>query len=255
MKSRLEPVGHTVTAIQNKGEIADNITRHDVDLVFIDPSPVTNPKPMIVSLRRQIRYYPYIVLVSDAFSLADALSFGLNDLLEKPLDMAALDQKVDNGQRLLSLIRHMNDDSEDFPSAGGVISKSAFNQLFFSCIDRADRYGERTFAIFITLKNYKPIAADYGIDEANIAAAKLAQHLVRLRRASDIIGQTRVNEYALLLLRPTYEAEPIEAANRFADALARCTDIATRTEIEICVSLIDLPAGNKLIEHIVTLRP
>ncbi len=256
IRSRLEPVGHQITYIQNKSEIVDSITRQDSDIVFIDPSPVLNPKSLIVNIRRQIRYYPYIILMSDSFGFADALSFGLNDVLPKPVELNDIDRKVENGIRLLNIIRHMNDESEDFPSAGGVISKSAFNQLFFSCIDRADRYGERSFALFITMRNYKALAAQFGQSEADIATAKMAQHLVRLRRASDIIGQTRVFEYALLLLRPTYQTEPMDAANRFAEALSRCTDIPSVSgmEVELTISLIDLPAGDLLAEHTLNLR-
>jgi hypothetical protein len=42
-----------------------------------------------------------------------------------------------------------------------------------------------------------------------------------LRRQSDIIAQTGRNEFCLMLQRPLYETEPMEAANRFADALRR----------------------------------
>jgi GGDEF domain-containing protein len=150
----------------------------------------------------------------------------------------------------------LSDDSEDFRSAGGVIAKSAFNQLFLSSIDRADRYGERAFMLFISIENYNHIGETLGMVEAEIATAKMAQHLVRLRRASDIIGQTHVNEYALLLLRPSTETEPQDAANRFAENLSRLTDIAIQPfmEVDFSVRLIDLPTGNLITQHKFTLR-
>ena len=67
---------------------------------------------------------------------------GCNDLLKKPVSGEKLIVKSENAERMVGLVERIGDDSEDFPSAGGVIAKSAFNQLFLSSIDRADRYGE-----------------------------------------------------------------------------------------------------------------
>jgi PleD family two-component response regulator len=251
IKSRLEPVGHRVTLMPSKPDGLEKIASQDFDLVFIDPSPQTNPKPMIVNLRRQIRYNPYMVLLSDTFSFSDALSHGLNDLLIKPVDPKQIDLKVENAARLSSIMKQMMDTSEDFPSAGGIISKSAFHQLFLSCIDRADRYGERSFALYISIANYRALCVSHGQDEADIAVARLAQHLVRLRRSSDIIGQTRIHEFGLLLLRPNDDQEPVEAANRFADTLSRYQDLAAgrNMQVELNVSLIDLPCASLMASH------
>ena len=86
----------------------------------------------------------------------------------------------------------------------------------------------------------------------------MAKHLVRLRRQSDIIGQTRRNEYVLLMQRPAYETEPVDAANRFAEALSKCIDIAGSNpmmEVELTVSLMALPTGAITVAHTMPLRP
>ena len=251
IRARLEPVGHKITYLANKAEGLDTITHNDFDAVFIDPSPQLHPKPMIVQIRRMVRYYPYMVLLSSSLSLTDALANGLNDVIPKPFDPIHLDGVVENAARLQGLIRHLADDRIDFKSSGGVIAKSAFNQLFLSCIDRADRYGERAFVLFVSIDNYQDIIDKFGVTEAEIAAAKMAQNVVRLRRASDIIGQTRVNEYALLLIRPSTETEPQDAASRFAESLSKLVDMASQPmmDIEIAVRLVDLPAGHLIAEH------
>ena len=256
LKSRLEPVGHAVTYFPARAEGSLELSKADFDVVFIDPSPQTNPKPMVVNIRRHIRYYPYMILMSEGFSKDQALGFGFNDGLTKPFDPEETDRKIDAAKTFLDIARHLRDGAEDFPSSGGIIAKSAINQLFLSCIDRADRYSERTYALFINLRNYKQIAVKSGPYEAEVAAAKMAQHIVRLRRASDIIGQISLNEFALLLLRPVDEKEPVEAAGRFADSLATCSDIMSKPdmEVEIVVTLIEVPTGVKLAEHFVTLK-
>ena len=258
IKSRLEPVGHRVAIQADKSaEALDAISREPWDVIFIDPSPLTNPKPLVQALRRNMRRYPYTILLSSTLGLAEALTSAMNDALAKPVDPSLLDTHLANVSRLSNIMKHMGDDSEDFKSAGGVIAKSAFNQLFLSCIERADRYGENSFLLYITMSNYTSTVDRDGEVEADIMVAKMAKHLVRLRRQSDIIGQTRRNEYVLLMQRPAYESEPVDAANRFAEALSKCTDIIAGSpllEAELTVSLVDLPTASLVISHKIDLR-
>lgn len=256
IRARLEPVGHQITYLANKADGIDTIARNDFDAVFIDPSPQIHPKPLIVSIRRLIRYYPYMVLLSSTLTLTDALSNGLNDIIPKPFDPSHLDQVVENAARLQSLLHHLADDREDFKSAGGVIAKSAFNQLFLSCIDRADRYGERSFVLFISIDNYQDIIDRFGASEGEIAAAQLAKHTVRLHRASDIVAQTRKFEYAILLMRPHTANEPEDAARRFAENLSKLTDMTPQVgmNVDMSVRLMDVPVGQMVAEHKFTLK-
>lgn len=258
IRSRLEPVGHRVEIHADKGsEQLEALSKEKWDVVFMDPSPLTNAKPLVQTLRRHMTTSPYMVMLSESLGLHEALTSAMNDCVPKPVDPTSLDGKLENAQRLNYIRKQLGDESEDFRSAGGIIAKSAFNQLFLSCIERADRYGESSFLMYFTLSNYNDILNKEGEVEANIAAAKMAKHLVRLRRQSDIIGQTKKNEYVLLMQRPAYETEPIDAANRFAEALSKCNDIAGSNplmRVELAVTLVDLPIANKLIEHTLTLQ-
>lgn len=256
IRSKLEPLGHKIVEEPVKNSAVDRMASDDFDIVIMDPSPLTNPRPLILNIRRSVKQYPYIILSSESISAEEAAKSGANSLLSKPLDPEALMDKIDDAKRLIDLVNHFGDDSEDFPSAGGVIAKSAFNQLFLSAMDRADRYGERTFILQISLNNYQEIFSLEGSYAAEFAVAKLCQYLVLLRRQSDIIGQTGKNEYSLLLQRPIYETEPVEAANRFAQQLGSRSDIDSngRTEVELRVSLIDVPAGQQIVEHVMKPR-
>ncbi len=251
IKTKLEALGHTIVEETVKNNALERMGRESFDIVFIDPAPLTNPRPVILGIRRSVSNYPYIVLMSHSATQDEAISAGTNDIMAKPLEAEDLIKKVKNGQRMIELIRRIGDDSEDFPSAGGVIAKSAFNQLFLSSMDRADRYGERTYVIFISVSNYQDIISKDGPYAADYAVAKMSQYLVRLRRQSDIIAQTARNEYALMLLRPQYETEPMEAANRFAHALESYDDlVGTGTvNVQISLKLVDLPVGALHIEH------
>lgn len=254
IRSRLEVKGHTIVEEPVKNNAIALLEKDAYQVVFIDPAPLNNARPVVLGIRRAMRSYPYIILMSQEIPREDALRAGANEVMVKPIDHTGLEKVMENAERLTSLIKRIGDESEDFPSAGGVIAKSAFNQLFLSGIDRADRYGERSFLVFIGIKNYQDIVAMDGTYAAEYATAKLSQYLVRLRRQSDIIAQTGKNEYCLMLQRPMYETEPMEAANRFADALRRFDDICAseNVKVEVAVTLVDLPVGNKIIEHVVT---
>lgn len=245
LAAKLSAEGHEVVEQVSKNDALDMITRDHFDVLMIDPSPLTSPRPVILNIRRNIKNYPYIFLLSEGINLEEAIRSGTNDLLAKPLDVTALPEKMASAAILTSLVARISDDSEDYPSAGGVIAKSAFNQLFLSALDRADRYGEKSFVIFIAMENIVEVQSLDGPYAAEYALAKLSQHLVKQRRQSDIIGQTAKAEYALLLQRPIYETEPEEAAARFAEGLqeAVTTMSSGASPIRLSLRLIELPTG------------
>lgn len=243
IRSKLEALGHTVIEEPVKNNAIEIIGQENVGAVLFDPAPLTNARPVVLGIRRTVPHYTYITMLSHNLAQKDALDMGANDLLAKPIDGEELEVKAANASRMFALVNRIGDDSEDFPSAGGVIAKSAFNQLFLAAIDRADRYGEVSFVVFISLSNYQDIYDHDGKYAAEYAVSKMAQYLVRLRRQSDIIAQTGKNEYALLLQRPQNADEPIEAAKRFAASLSEYDDIVSggAQSVELTVSLIDIP--------------
>lgn len=251
IRSKLQAQGHIVAEESVKNNALERLSRETFDVVMFDPAPLNNARPIVLGIRRSVSNYPYVVLMSHDMEKDDALKSGANDVMVKPLDAAHLDTIMDNAARLTTLIRDIGDESEDFPSAGGVIAKSAFNQLFLSCIDRADRYGERSFLLFIGISNREDILANDGPYAAEYATAKLSQYLVRLRRQSDIIAQIGKSQYCLMLQRPQYDTEPMDAANRFAEAMNRLEDVCANEggHVEVRVELIDMPVGNLLADH------
>lgn len=248
VRPKLEEAGHEVYDNASKSDALELIANDHFDVLLIDPAPLTSPRPVIINIRRNIKHYPYIFLMSQQFSQEEAIKSGANDLLQKPMDIAALQGKIEDAERLTSLVKKISDESEDFPSAGGVIAKSAFKQLFLSALDRSDRYGEKGYVMFIGIDNFDEILQLDGTYAAEYAVAKLSQYLVRLRRQSDIIGQTARSEYALLLQRPLYETEPIEAAERFAEALQASTDIVSSgsASVQLYIELVEVPVGRVL---------
>lgn len=253
LKAKLESLGQEVIEDIAKNSAVERISNDKFDIIMLDPSPLSSARPLILSARRATRGYPYIFLLSETINAEEAMKAGANDLIAKPLDASSLPQKIDNAVSLVKLTKRIGDDSEDFPSAGGVIAKSAFNQLYLSALDRADRYGERTYLLQISVHNYREIRDMDGVYAAEFAVANLCKYLVLLRRQSDIIGQTAKYEYTLLLQRPIYETEPLEAASRFAESLAKFDDIVSSSNapVDVAVTLIEIPSGREVVRYIV----
>lgn len=251
LQNKLEAGGFDFKGISSKNDALDLLAKERFDVVMIDPAPLTSAQPVILNIRRQAPNYPYVLLMGENLSAEEAISSGANDFLNKPVDGKALQEKMAQAENLIDLVARLGDDSEDFPSAGGVIAKSAFNQLFLSALERADRYGEKACLLFISIDNFDDIMKMDGPYAAEYASAKLSQYLVRLRRQSDIIGQTAKYMYSLLMQRPVYESEPLEAAMRFAQELNSYQDITSSgaTPVVLGIRLVEIPSGIILSHH------
>ncbi|MCB1556699.1 MAG: diguanylate cyclase [Alphaproteobacteria bacterium] len=255
VSSRLSAQGHRVVEETVKNNALERLEKESFDLILFDPAPLNNARPLALSIRRTVPEYPYIVLMSHDMDEEETIRSGANALLPKPMDSEKLEEITRNADYLTRLVQRLGDETEDFPSAGGVIAKSAFNQLFLSALDRADRYGEESFMVFIGIKNYQEILDHDGAQSAKYAAAKLSQYLVRLRRQSDIIAQVGDGEFCLLLQRPVYETEPMEAVSRFAEAMKKLEDMGTGgagSDITLSVSLVEIPSGSVMADYLVT---
>lgn len=245
LATKIRALGHEVFESPIKNDGIEQIGVNNIDVVLFDPSPLTDPKSIILQIRRLVHNFTYLTLMGTNVTTDIGIKNGCHNGLSKPLDPRALEHVMDCAGRLLGLVARLGDDKYDFPSAGGVISKSAFNQLFLSAMDRVSRYGENSRALFISLSNYDDVKLDDGKFAADYAISKLAHTLVRVRRQSDILAQTAVNEYALLLQRPQTENESLDAAKRFSSILDEDDDMPSNImgELHFKVSLINLPSG------------
>ncbi|MEM6811282.1 MAG: diguanylate cyclase [Pseudomonadota bacterium] len=253
MTSRLTKLGHVATHEPVKNEGIEKLSAERFDVVFIDPSPMTDAQAMTLNIKRTTQSALYLFLLQgndSELSYEEVTSAGCNDVIHKPLDPEDFEVKVNNAARLQDYAAKLGDTSEDFPSAGGVIAKSAFNQLFLSAIDRSGRYNELAYILQITIDNFDDIKAMDGVYNAEYSASKMAYHVVRLRRMSDIIGQTGQNEYCLLL-QPQNETEAIDAAKRFASSLDEFKDIVPDggNKVLMTVRLLHLPSGQEPFTH------
>ena len=233
LQKRLTDKGLQVLCEADKNKALDVLKTEDYELIMLDPTPLQDPRPIIISIYKTLRgrYEPQFLILSKTIDEQAALSAGANDIIQKPVSPQALEEKLENMQRLMEYISALGHE-DHFPSQKGVIGKDAFNELFLSAIDRAHRYAERSFIVFI----------DIHADDADFD--KMAANIRYIRRQSDVIGRTCAKQFGILLQRPMYESEPMDAMTRFAEVLTRqMQETALSAPVEITLTLVELPFG------------
>jgi PleD family two-component response regulator len=254
--SKLGAKGHHVVAEPNKNAAFDMVKAGTFDCVMVDPAPLSEARPVIIGVWKNIRtaVKPYLLLLSKTASTEEAILAGTNDVLNKPLSSQDLETKIGNAQRLMSISRMLATE-DNVHSSGGMIGKAAFNQLFLSAIDRAFRYGERSLVVFIEVTNHDEVMKVTGPEAFEETMKKFSEKMTFMRRQSDVIGRLGAESFAILLQRPQYETEPIDAINRFSEVLDKFyqgfPDKLAAPKLHL--QLIELPQGSLRAERNVPL--
>lgn len=251
----LKDLNAEVTIEPIKNSAMELIKKESFDVIFFDPAPHNEMRSFIMGVRRSTNSFPPILVLSPMLDLKQVLSAGGNNVVPKPLVPEDVLKKTVCAKRITDASRLMADETEDFRSREGIIAKSAFNQLFITCLDRADRHGEQSFLIFVGVDNLDEIAAKDGAAEAEKVANNLRKTISRTRRTSDIAGHIRQAEFCILLLRVMREDEPFLAANRFAESLRENIDLISTspTKAVLKVWLLAIPSGDIPVEHAITI--
>ncbi|MGB1077113.1 MAG: hypothetical protein ACPG05_02305 [Bdellovibrionales bacterium] len=249
--SVVETQGHVCASYSDWDTYIDALRREKHPILLVDQSFFSEHH--VAELRRNSLGYVYIIGVG--VDPAQALKMGLNSCVPNVSDRNSVAGVIDVASNFLIKYQRLSNEMQDFPSSGGVISKSAFNQLFLSSLDRTGRYGEDSYVLFFSIENYKNIIVDDSEYSARHATARLAYHLSKTRRLSDILAQTDDHEYALLFLSPEYKEEPLEATNRFMATLSRIQDYTNGlSPVEVSLKLYKFPSGVIEQEHSFTVK-
>lgn len=252
--SKLGAKGHQVTVEPNKNAAFELLGSKPFDCIMVDPAPLSEARPVIIGVWKSLKSAakPYLMLLSKSATTEDAILAGANDVLVKPLSSQELDEKIGNAARLITVARMLARE-DNVHSTGGMIGKAAFNQLFLSATDRAFRYGERSLIVFVRLVNHEKLQASVTPEVFEGVMEKLAKQMTYMRRQSDVIGRLGADDFAILLQRPQYESEPIDAINRFSEQLEKfCTAYdAGSVKPEIHLRLVELPQGAQYAERFV----
>lgn len=250
LTSKLE-AEHDVVIQPVKKDAMALLEKEHFDIVMIDPAPLPSAKPMAMQLRwRKNEHYTYLLLLSHEADMADVVRSGMNDFLIKPFDPSVLKEKIENAKWLINFNNRLKDEN-DIRTHKDVFGKRPFVQLILSALDRAFRYSEKAFLIFVELSNQNDIAKQHSTAMADKVTMMIADYLSDLRRMSDFLARTDDNEFAILMQRPWDEAEPRDAAERFILAMQ---EFASKHDLggvkpEFKIRLVELPTAKTLIEN------
>ncbi len=242
--AKMDDVDLTIEPIKNNA--METARTEQYDGIFFDPAPQNDEmRGFLIGVRRGSPFYTPVTIMSHNLTAEESLKAGANGFLQKPSDVPAIEQGIKNLKNLMDFQKKLNDESIDFKSKDGVISKSAFLQIFISALDRADRYGEQTFLTIASVSNIDDIRAQHGDDVAEDVCNNLKKYTMRIRRLSDIAGHTAQNELCLMLMRPANADEPKMAIERFADSMGEYAELISTSDAKavVNVKMMALPSG------------
>jgi PleD family two-component response regulator len=257
ISAKLLAKGHTVTIEPNKNDAFDKIRDGKFDCIMVDPAPLSDARPVMIGIWKNTRskIKPYLLLLSKTATQEEAVLSGTNDVLRKPFSSTDIDAKISNAERLLEIGSHLAKE-DNVHSVGGMIGKAAFNQLFLSAIDRSFRYGERSLIVFLSVMNYDEIVAAAGEQAAAEVLKGLTDKVTFMRRQSDVIGRLGAHDFGILLQRPRYETEPLDAFTRFYEILDKSyNSFKNKAEApRVGLRLVELPQGALQAERVVPVK-
>jgi len=238
ISSKLTAKGHRVVAEPAKAAALEKIKTEHFDCVIVDPAPLSEAKPVVIGIWKNLPAgtpRPHLLLLSKTATPEEAIMSGADDVLIKPFSSLDIDNKLGNAERLVEIVRRLSRTEDVTHSAAGIIGRTAFNQLILSCIDRAFRYGEKSLVVFIEIVN-----AETPPDMIR----QLVEKMTFMRRQSDVIGHIDAREFGILLQRPQYESEPLDALERFCEVLEKfCAGFVEAEMPKLTLKLIELPQG------------
>ena len=233
---------------------------NEYQAILMDLSAQTNPIKYIIDLKAQLKTLPFIILMSKEGREKDVFKAGANAFLKKPIDKLELNEYLEQAQMFHHISKTLSDTEIKFPYHRGIISNSAMNELFLSCLDRTSRYIEDSFFLIFSLKNAKQLYEDYGADLEEQASQWMSNNVIRLRRQSDIMAQIGKSEFAILIQRPVYKDEPIDAAKRFRASFLQHpgADIpqfeGAHVNVNVNIKVVELPGARKHFDETI-MRP
>jgi diguanylate cyclase (GGDEF)-like protein len=195
----LRSAGMEVVVLHDPGDIFNVLAEHRPDLLLMD---VYMPKcsgPQLAQIVRQDTMYidMPIVFLSTENNMGkqlDALSFGADDFLTKPMAaqylVSSISSRVERYRTLRDLILR--------DSLTRLFNHSTIKEQAMLELERAKRHGKPMSVAMIDLDYFKNVNDNYGHSVGDNVIRSLAQLLQQLLRRLDIIGRYGGEEFAVV---------------------------------------------------------
>lgn len=243
----------------SKDDAIRRISEENFPFVIVDPSPQPNPRPSIIAFRRNASMngcYTYITVASRDKTFDDSLDKGANNFIKVPIKTSELTQVINDGKRFLRFYNFLRETEtkNDIPCDGTIMGSAALTQVLLSSIDRADRYGERTYLLHTEVEYLAELKDAMGADLYQSFYTSFTNEVIRARRQSDLFGRLKDGLYSFIMQRPINDREPVDAAARMQQNLQRFLDNATEFAhfpIRMTMRSMAIPTGKIVADLVV----
>ena len=127
-------------------------------------------------------------------------------------------------------------------------------QVLLSSIERADRYGEKTYMLEARIDNLNGLKQQMGEETFKQFYMAFVDTFKRIRRQSDLFGRMTEDRMVIIMQRPISDREPVDATARMHLSLDRFIKTATQFEqypISVSMQTLCIPSGSIVATHFI----
>ena len=259
---------HTAqTVLEKAGQIAHielakegaikKVASGESNMVLVDVAPQLDPRPFVIALRRNLPArdsYVYIALSSRDITPEEAIRRGCNCFVSKPTRQDEIQALLENGNRFINFYNWLNrnEENNNVSSLGAMMGCESVVQVLLSSIERADRYGEKTYMLEAKIDNARALEEQMGQQRFTEFYRDFAETFKRIRRQSDLFGRLTADRFVIIMQRPISDREPVDATARMHLSLDRFIKTATPYQdfpVSVSVQTLCIPSGEIVANH------
>lgn len=196
-----------------------------------------------IDVCRRVRADPtldgtYLVLLTADGSpalKARALAAGGDDYLTKPVSPVELHARIRTGMRFHRLQERLHQAART-DGLTDLWNYSEFCRLLEREFSRTQRYGGVVSLLMIDLDHFKAINDTFGHEVGNEVLRRVAQHLQRTVRNTDIVARYGGEEFCVICPETTLD-EASRLADRLRRSLIRCVRLSQHPRLQVRASI------------------
>lgn len=210
---------------------------HLPDLIFMDWNMPGMTGVEIISLLRttQEEYQPYIIMISanDALEhIIEALDYGADDYITKPVDGHLINAKYSVAKRIIDIQEKLKQSNEMleklayYDELTGVLNRRAGNASFQVELERCIRKNHNICIAMVDIDHFKSINDNYGHQTGDIVLRQTAGIIRKTVRPYDVVCRYGGEEFMLIAQINTAS----EASQLFERVRASLSEAEIHTE-------------------------
>jgi diguanylate cyclase (GGDEF)-like protein len=156
----------------------------------------------------QDQYQPYVIILSDYSQdekIIQALSYGADDYIHKPVDPALFHAKLAVAERIINMQEKLKQSNQMleklayYDDLTGVLNRRAGNASFMVEMERCIRKDQNMAIAMVDIDHFKRINDNYGHQAGDVVLRTFANLLQKAVRPYDIVCRYGGEEFLLIM--------------------------------------------------------